>query len=184
MNGELIAELADKIKRRYKATYATDLIIWHQSASAAGEDFKFNIKRALQNTTIFIPLLEAEYLSAPYTRLELSYYQEVRKRKKAKVHIIPLIIWRGRVEEELLDAVGSTVKALYYSRLTTDQAEVELEEREKENIIVDGVVISLRGAEQAEIKSYKFASGFNAYMDGQVLAVAFGKHLETSIYFL
>jgi hypothetical protein len=56
--------------------------------------------------------------------------------------------------------------------------------KEKENIIVDGVVISLRGAEQAEIKSYKFASGFNAYMDGQVLAVAFGKHLETSIYFL
>ena len=137
MNGELIAELADKIKRRYKATYATDLTIWHQSASAAGEDFKFNIKRALQNTTIFIPLLEAEYLSAPYTRLELSYYQEVRKRKKAKVHIIPLIIWRGRVEEELLDPVGSTVKALYYSRLTTDQAEVELEEREKENIIVE-----------------------------------------------
>ena len=57
-------------------------------------------------------------------------------------------------------------------------------EKEKEIIKVDSAIISVEGAKNIKLGSYKFASEFNKCIDAKVLIIEFDKSLETLINFI
>jgi len=121
---EWIIQFAEALKRYYRLNYSKELRIWYaKDKLEVGDNFQEVEFKAIEQSLVFLMILDPEYLTSPETQKELQKYEEVRRQAGQPANYISVIIWRGNKTAQLTTLVDSNVLLSYFSEYNKDKNE-------------------------------------------------------------
>ena len=121
---EWIIQFAEALGRYYRLNYSKELRIWYAKEKIElGDNFQKEEFKAIEQSLVFLMVLDPGYLISPETRKELQKYEEVRQKANEPENYISVIIWRGSKVTQLETLVDSNLVLCYFSEYNKDKNE-------------------------------------------------------------
>lgn len=127
-----VVNFRESLLASYKSNYIDELAIWDMSKNGPGTNFRGAIDNTLEDTLLFIVVLDPTYTDSPQTLYEIRKYIQARINNNEPILIIKVIKKSGESNDELMKLIDSNILASYFSKKDSNSIEMEFDVNDKD----------------------------------------------------